>query len=371
MRLMKAVYITSFAPVGEVANYIKFGDVAEPPVWRPLSNTEVVVQTKAAGMSVEDLFVAQKSHAGGMFFLQISQPSIKNPAILGCDFAGIVKEVGEGVSDLLVGDAVCGLNDAPNKGQQGVWCEQVLTTRDRLVQFDSSVLSFQKAAALVIPAFVATSMFKQAQIHQRVQSNENDDTTMKCLVVGASGPIGSALTSLLCCESNSVEVTGVCSTANVEKVRRLGVGRVLDYTCGSITSQLDQDESFDCVFDLVGGRDLQDETLPLLNDGGSFVTAVGPIKDIGSRILTLSEQNFFFYHLFLWMPFFNLFSGRKYAFVDPPDFTRDLFEPIVNAHVEPQIERVVQFKEEAIREAIKELQKNRSKGRLILDIDST
>lgn len=368
MKLMKAVFVTSFAPVGQVAKYFQFGDVAAPVP--PLEKDQVICSVKAAGMSVEDLYVAQKSHAGGFFFLQIPEPSPQNPAILGCDFSGTVESVGSNVENLQVGDAVVGLNDAPNKNQQGVWCEHVLTTQDRLVKFDTTCLSFIDAAALVIPAFVATSMFNQAQILTRVMATDGviDTSPVKCLVIGASGPIGSALIQLLC-DDPKIQVTGVCSTENVDRVRKLGATEVLDYTLGSISTQLSSSDSFDCIFDLVGGQELIDETLPFLDKGGCIVTAVGPVRRVGSRILTLWEQTLFFYHLFIWKPLFNLLTTKSYSFVDPPDFTSDLFQPLVDADVKPMVEKIVPFNKEAISEAIDTLQQGKNKERLVLEID--
>jgi len=199
---------------------------------------------------------------------------------------------------------------------------------------------------------------------------------LRCLVVGASGSIGSILVQLLCACCGPNAVTGVCSTANVDKVRRLGAHEVYDYTKRSSRKQLEESgrPKFDVVFDLVGGKDIQEESLQYLlkpTKKSTFVTAVGPVRNVGQRILTRDEQTQFGYHLFLWRPFHNLFRRNQatYKLVLPEHLTPKLWQPLMDAKITaPKLDRVVPFEENALREGMEYVMAKRVQGRVAIAI---
>jgi len=315
------------------------------------------------------LCFAEGSFCGGIWFLQAPTPTEKKPRVIGGDFSGVVRAVGRKVTKFKVGDAVCGINVQP-MGQDGSWSEQLITAQDNILPIpDEPRLSFAEWAATTMPAFVATSMFKAGALEQ---GNVGDTASqIRCLVVGASGGIGSFLVQLLSAQSN-VHVTGVCGPKNVDFVRQLGAEEVFDYTKGSLTEQLEQSGKgkFDRVFDLVGGSDIEEEAYSdLLDDDGHFVTAVGPSKYIGDSKMSVWEQVKYTNHVFVRPYAFNLFSKKKYHLAAPMALPEDMFQQIVDLKVKPVIDRIVPFNKTAIAEAIELVKSHHAKGRVVLAID--
>merc|ERR1739841_222856 len=101
----------------------------------------------------DDIHLARKTFLGGIRLMQTREPTKENPVIQGSDFAGVVTEIGEGVTNFKVGDRVCGLNKQPIEGSQGPWCEYVVAKAAKLVKLPDFV-SFNHATSLVMPYFV-------------------------------------------------------------------------------------------------------------------------------------------------------------------------------------------------------------------------
>jgi NADPH:quinone reductase-like Zn-dependent oxidoreductase len=185
--------------------------------------------------------------------------------VRGRDFAGVVAAVGPGVDRLRPGDEVFGEAD-------GAFAEYVCA-RSGAVGPKPANLSFEQAAAVPLAGNTALVGLRDAA---RVQSGQ------RVLVNGASGGVGTFAVQLA--GSLGAEVTGVCSTRNVELVRSLGAEHVIDYTREDFTRH---GQRYDVVFDLVCTRSLRDlrraltpsGTLALAGAGapGSLVGGVGLI----------------------------------------------------------------------------------------------
>lgn len=375
--MMKAAFLTKRPEIGAVPDHIRVGDIPQPAIsGENLKSYQVLVDVHASCINVDDLHALEGSFVGGIPFLQAPTPTPGKPCVPGSDFAGVVKAVGSKVTKLRVGDAVCGVSP-PN--EQGTWSQQHVANQDNTVAIPASNSSFSYAdwASLTMPAFVTTEMFKlgaMKEIAEATESNSGTTATLRCLVVGASGGLGSFLTQLLSAQPN-VHVTGVCSSKNIELVRGLGADDVFDYNKGSLTELLKKSKlpKFDRVFDVVGGLDLEKEAYnSLLVADGRFVTAVGPYKFVGDSVKSYWDQFKWLYHIILSPPLFNIFyRGRKpsYHMAMPYAPSEEMLRIVQDAKIQPVIEQLVPLEKDAIADAVKLVQSHRVRGRVVLAIN--
>jgi NADPH:quinone reductase-like Zn-dependent oxidoreductase len=153
----------------------------------------------------------------------------KNP-VPGTDLAGVVEAVGKDVTRLRPGDEVFGWS-------VGAFAEYACTPEDHLVPKPAN-LTFDQAAAFPIAATTALQGLRdwgQLRAGQTV------------LVIGASGGVGTFAVQIA--KALGAEVTGVCSTRNVEMVRSIGADHVIDYTQ---QDSLRGDKRYDIIFQLAG-----------------------------------------------------------------------------------------------------------------------
>jgi NADPH:quinone reductase-like Zn-dependent oxidoreductase len=151
---------------------------------------------------------------------------------LGVDIAGQVEAVGSGVTQFKPGDEVFG-GILP-----GGFAEYVAVPEDSLAPKPAN-LSFEEAASVPCVAFTALQGMRD---HGKIQSGQ------KVLVNGASGGVGTFAVQLA--KSYETEVTGVCSTRNLDLVRSLGADHVIDYTQEDFTKT----GPYDLIFDAVSNR---------------------------------------------------------------------------------------------------------------------
>jgi NADPH:quinone reductase-like Zn-dependent oxidoreductase len=154
---------------------------------------------------------------------------------LGADFAGVVEAVGANVTDFKPGDEVFG-------GRTGAFAEYV-SVRSAIVPKPANV-TFEQAAAVPIAALTALQGLRDKG---QLQAGQN------VLINGASGGVGTFAVQIA--KALGAEVTGVCSTRNVEMVRSLGADQVVDYTKEDFTRS---GERYDLMLDIAGSRSWSD-----------------------------------------------------------------------------------------------------------------
>jgi NADPH:quinone reductase-like Zn-dependent oxidoreductase len=172
------------------------------------------------------------------------------------DFAGTVEAVGAGVTRFSPGDAVFG-------GRTGAFAEYVVVREDRAVVAKPAGVSFEQAAAVPIAGLTAL---------QGLRDRGGLEAGDKVLVNGASGGVGTFAVQIA--KAYGAEVTGVCSTRNVEMVRSLGADHVIDYTQENYT---DGEVRYDLILDNVGNHSLSDNRRVMSPDG--VLVMVGGPKD--------------------------------------------------------------------------------------------
>lgn len=226
-----------------------FGDVeslVEDDIPRPTPGEgEVLLQVKAAGVGPWDAWIRSGQSV-------VDQPL---PLTLGSDVAGLVAEVGPGVSKFRVGDAVFG---ATNDRFIGGYAEYAVAAAPRLAQMPSR-LGFIEAASVPVIACTAWQMVFE---HGAV------DATTRVLVHGAAGNVGAYVVQLA--KRVAREVIATVSSKDVEIAHALGADRVID----AQRSQFEKDVAdVDVVLDTVGGE-AQDRSFAVLKRGGVLVSAV-------------------------------------------------------------------------------------------------
>jgi NADPH:quinone reductase-like Zn-dependent oxidoreductase len=177
-----------------------------------------------------------------------------NDPQVGLDVAGVVEAVGPNVTRLKIGDEVFG-------GVRGAFTEYAIGRDAGSIVRKPENLSFEEAAGIPIAAITALQGLRD---HGHVQAGH------KVLINGASGGVGTFAVQIA--RAMGAEVTGVCSTRNVELVRSLGAEQVIDYTRTDFTVG---DRRYDVILDNVGNHsyfDLAKVTAP----GGVIVTVGAP-----------------------------------------------------------------------------------------------
>jgi NADPH:quinone reductase-like Zn-dependent oxidoreductase len=177
---------------------------------------------------------------------------------LGADFAGVVEAVGAEITDFEPGDEVFG-------GRTGAFAEYV-SVRNAIAPKPANV-TFEQAAAVPIAALTALQGLRDKG---RLQPGQ------EVLINGASGGVGTFAVQIA--KALGAEVTGVCSTQNVEKARSLGADHVVDYTQEDFTRS---GEQYDLLLDIAGSRSWSEYKRVLKPDANLVI--VGAQK--GGRLL--------------------------------------------------------------------------------------
>ena len=172
---------------------------------------------------------------------------------LGVDLAGVVAAAGKNVTQFQVGDEVFGAG-------RGAFAEYVCAREDRLVKKPAN-LSFEQAAAVTVAAITALQGLRDKGKIQRGQ---------KVLINGAAGGVGTFAVQIA--KAFGAEVTGVCSSSNVEMVRAIGAEHVIDYTQEDFTRS---GQRYDLMLDCVGNHSLS-ACRRVLQTRGAYVMVGGP-----------------------------------------------------------------------------------------------
>jgi len=185
---------------------------------------------------------------------------------VGFDVAGIVESVGANVTLFKPGDAVFG-------GVGGAFSEYVIAREKGAIVRKPENMTFEEAAAIPIAAITALQGLRD---QGRIAAGQ------KVLINGASGGVGTYAVQIA--KSFGAEVTGVCSTRNVEMVRSLGADHVIDYTKENFT---EGKERYDLILDNVGNHGFSDMGNVMKPDGTIVVVGaskkgplLGPIKRV-------------------------------------------------------------------------------------------
>jgi NADPH:quinone reductase-like Zn-dependent oxidoreductase len=211
---------------------------------------DVLIEVRAAAVNPLDWHYMR----GTPYVMRMESGLRKPKSIrLGVDFAGVVEAVGRQVRQFKPGDEVFG-------GRTGALAEYLSVPEDRAVVLKPTNLTFEQAASLPVAAITAL---------QALRDRAGVQPAQKVLINGASGGVGTFAVQIA--KAFGAEVTGVCSTRNVDMVRSIGADHVIDYTREDFTST---GQRYDVVLDNVGNRSLA-ECRRVLGPTGKYVLIGG------------------------------------------------------------------------------------------------
>lgn len=258
---------------------------------------------------------------------------------LGADIAGRVEAVGKDVTEFQPGDDVFGDIYA---GRLGGFAEYTCATEDALAAKPAN-LSFKEAAAVPVVAFTALQGLRDKG---EIQSGQT------VLINGASGGVGTF--AIQFAKYFGAEVTGVCSTRNVEMVRAIGADQVIDYTQEDFTKN---GRRYDLILDAVGNRSVSDYANALNAQGRCVVVGMTTlwhllhILVIGAWVSRNSDKKIGF-------------LGFTQANKNDLNFIKELLE---SGEIRPIIDRSYPLDECA--DAIRYLETGRARGKVVISIE--
>ena len=224
---------------------------------------EVLVKIHAASVNYNTLLFVKGEPFVGRLFTGLLKPKIKTP---GNDIAGQVEAVGKNVKQFQPGDEVFG--DISESGF-GAFAEYVSVPEKALVLKPANI-SFEEAATVPEAALVALQALRDSG---QIQAGK------KVLIYGASGGIGTFAVQIA--KYFGAEVTGVCSTRNLDMVRSIGADHVIDYTQEDFTKN---EQRYDLIVATAGHRSIFDYKRAL-SPGGIYVVTGGSMSQIFQGML--------------------------------------------------------------------------------------
>jgi NADPH:quinone reductase-like Zn-dependent oxidoreductase len=297
-------------------------------------DNQVLIKVHAASGNPLDWHLME-----GAPFLARFEEGLRKPKhqILGADIAGTVEAVGKDVTQFKPGDEVFG--DLTVGGFAEYVC-----ARETLLALKPSNISFEQAAAVPVAGYTALQGLRDKG---QIQSGQ------KVLINGASGGVGTFAVQIA--KSFGTEVTGVCSTRNLEMVSAIGADHVIDYTKEDFTRT---GQKYDLIFDAVGNRSVSDYKRALTPNG---ICSIAGFTSL-SRL---------FQHM-IWGAWVSRRGSQeiglmKTAQANQKDliFLKELLE---SGKVVPAIDRCYPFSETA--EAIRYLEQGHAQGKVIITVEN-
>jgi NADPH:quinone reductase-like Zn-dependent oxidoreductase len=326
---MKAVVYCDYG----VAN-LKFQDVEKPTP----ADDQLLVRVRAASVNPLDWHFVE----GTPYLMRALAAGLRKPkdTQLGVDFAGTVEAVGKNVTKFKSGDEVFG-------GRTGAFADYVCVRESRAVALKPASVTFEQAASVPIAGITALQALRDKGQLQAGQ---------KVLINGASGGVGTFAVQIA--KSYGADVTGVCSTRNVDLVRSLGADHVIDYTKEDFTKT---DQLYDLVVDNVGNRSLS-ECRRVLKPKGIFVLVGGGGANEQGLIGPMAKP----VKLMLVSPFVSQKLGMILAQLNHDDLAL-LADLMQSEKVKPVIDRTYTLSD--LPDAIRYVEQGHARGKVVITVD--
>jgi NADPH:quinone reductase-like Zn-dependent oxidoreductase len=260
---MKAIVCTKSGP----PEVLQLKEVEKPI---PKEN-EVLIRVHAATVTRGDI-VLRKLHP--LLYLPMRLFGVKRKKIPGHEFAGEVESAGIGVKHFKQGDQVFGTTTGLSVGANAEYVCLPEEWTSGVLAIKPTNMSYEEAAAVPVGGMTALYILRKGNI----QSGQ------KILVYGASGSVGTYAVQLAR-HHFGAEVTGVCSTVNVELVKSLGADQVIDYTKEDVTKT---GPIYDIVFDAVG-KIAASQSKSVLKENGYYLSIRSTTSENTENLITLKE----------------------------------------------------------------------------------
>ncbi|UCH13880.1 MAG: NAD(P)-dependent alcohol dehydrogenase [Bacteroidales bacterium] len=325
---MKAVIHTKFGPPDE----LKLKEV-EKPVSK---NNEVLIKIRTTTVTTSDCNMRNLTFAPDwtrlpfrLFVVGVFRPRIHR---LGMELAGEIEAVGKDVKLFKKGDHVFGTPGT----RMGAHAEYICMPEKGVLAIKPGNISWEESATIPLEGNTALYFIRDLG---KVKSGQ------KILINGASGAIGTFAVQLA--KYYGAEVTGVCSTANLEMVKSLGAVKVVDYTKEDFT---EINDSYDVIFDVVGKISFS-KCKSSLKQGGIYITTLPTLEVVMQTART------------------SITGGRKVKFGDAVAKIENIIflkELIEEGKIKPVIDR--SYPLEQIAEAFRYVEQGHKKGNVVITV---
>ena len=238
---MKAVVYNKYG----TPEVLKIKEIEKPV---PKDN-EVLVKIFATTVTAIDSIFRRANQFFARLATGVTKPKNK---ILGSEFSGEIESVGKNVKLFKTGDFVFG-------AYEGTHCEYICLPEYSAVIAKPSNMNFNEAAAVSYGTLTALPFLRD---NGKIRGDQ------KVLIIGASGAVGTYAVQLA--KYFGAEVSGICSTSNLEMVKSIGADKVIDYTKEDFTMN---SEKYNIIFDTVGKSSFN-LCKKSLSKNGKFLTAV-------------------------------------------------------------------------------------------------
>ena len=326
---MKAITYYKYGP----PNVLKLEEIEKPTP----KDDQVLIKIYAASVNPLDWHYTR----GVPLMIRVGA-GLRKPkdSRIGVDFAGVVEAIGRDITQFKPGDEVYGT-------RTGAFAEYVCKV-EKTLALKPINLTFEQAAAVPVAACTALQGLRDKG---QIQSGQ------KVLINGAAGGVGTFAVQIA--KAFGAEVTGVCSTRNVEMVRSLGADRVIDYTQEDFTKAGQQ---YDLILDNAGNRSLSDFRRVLTPNGTLVFNGGGALSASQGRLLGPMASS-------IRAKMLSRFMSQKVATflasVTQEDLTF-LKELIEAGKVTPVIDRTYPLSETA--EAIRYLEDGHARAKVVIAI---
>jgi len=306
-------------------------------VQKPVPNdNQVLVKVRAVAVNPLDLTIT-----GPLALRPISGLRKPKETRVGVDYSGTVEAVGKNVTNLKTGDEVFG-------GKTGAFAEYICVLADRAVAPKPNNVTFEEAASVPVAAITAL---------QGLRDKGHIQAGQKVLVNGASGGVGTFAVQIA--KAFGAEVTGVCSTRNVDLVRSIGADHMIDYTKEDFTNG---NERYDLIFDLVCNHSFAERRRVLRPNGICVMAGIGGagwhdgiLGKLVGELYAIARSRFIAQEFVTYIASFNQKDMMRLA---------DLIQ---SGKVKPVIDRTYQLSQ--VSKALWYLQEGHARGKVVITME--
>ena len=325
---MKAAIYTSYGP----PDVVRITDVEKPVP----KDDEVLIKVHAASVNPLDWRLMKGKPAILRVFFGLRKPRLGRP---GVDAAGEVEAVGRNVTQFKLGDEVFG-------ACRGAFAEYACTAESKVAMKPDNV-TFEQAASVNVAGLTAL---------QGLRDQGKIQPGSKVLINGAAGGVGTFAVQIA--KSFGADVTGACSTRNIDMVRSIGADEVIDYTQHNFTTS---NQRYDLILDCVGNHSFS-ACRRVLNPDGRCVmigaphdlSATGLLAQIGKAVLL------------------SAFVSQKAVMFIAKSSQDDLTllgELIATGKLKPVIDSRYSLSD--ARDAVRQVEEGHARGKVIITLDRT
>ncbi len=280
MEKMKAIVCTKYGP----PEVLQLKEVAKPIP----KNNEVLIKIHATAVTASDCIIRGFKMPGRQGFpkkqimelmmrLYVGFTKPRNP-ILGLVLSGDIESVGKDIKQFKKGDQVYGFTGYSFGTYAGYKCMSEKESKRGCLAIKPNNMSHEEAASVTYGGILAAYFMRNVKI----QSGQ------KVLIYGASGAIGTIAVQIA--KYFGAEVTGICSTSNIELIKSLGAHKVIDYTKEDSIKKL---ELYDFIIDAVGenkSSKLKIQCKKALSQSGIYISVDDEILKLRSEYLVLLKE---------------------------------------------------------------------------------